>query len=203
MDRYWKKPEVCGNWISPFTEISQSILQRWENAPFPCCHKCKGYKARTEVLQVAEESDGRGGNRVPMFSVSRGVPRSGEQVEADKWAGDSAVIVGSQRAPLLSVGVLFCAKGGNFGKGTKAHYIMRRSDHKYLCSGRHSSCLEPSELSEDLVLTALDFYLFLAIQVVNKALKYIQICWLWGTISVKPKRAMKYPGFDFLPVKDH
>lgn len=106
--------------------------------------------------------------------------------------GDSAVIMGSQLAPLLNVGVLFCGKVGNFGKGTKAHYIMRKSDHKYLCSGRHSSCLELSELSEGLVLTTLDFYFFLEFQVVNKALKYIQISWLWGTIGVKPKRTTKF-----------
>lgn len=125
---------------------------------------------------MSEESDGSGGNRVPMFSVSTGVPGSGEQVRADKWAGDSAVVVGSRLVPLLSVGVLFCTKGGNFGKGTETHYIMRRSDHKYLCSGRQSSCLDLSELSEGLVLTTLDFYFFLTFQVVNKALKYIQIC---------------------------
>lgn len=201
MDRYWRKIEVWGNWISPFTYISRNTLQRWENAPFSCSHQCKGYKARTEVLQVAEESDGRGGNRVPMFSVSRGVPGSGEQGRADKWDGDSTVVMGSQLAPLLTVRVLFCAKEGNFGKSTKAHYIMRRSDHKYLFSGRHGSCLEPSELSEGLVLTTLDFYLVLAFQVVNKALKYIQICRVWGTVGVKPERTMKYPGFDFLPVR--
>lgn len=130
---------------------------------------------KTKVLQVAEESGGRDENIVPVFSVS-------------------------QLAPLLSVGVLFCAKGGNFGKDTKVYSIMR-SDHKYLCSVRHSTCVETSDLPEELVLTTLNVYCFLAFQVVNKTLKYIHICWLWGTTDVKPKRTVKYSGFDFFPIK--
>lgn len=132
-------------------------------------------------------------NRVPMFSISKGVPRSEEQVRADKWSGDRAVTGSSQLAPLLSVRVLFCTKARNFGKGIKAHYITR-SDHKYLYSGGHSSCLEASELSVGLLLTSLDFLFFSAFQIVNKSFKYNQIFWLRRTRSVNLKKTMKYPG---------
>lgn len=99
------------------------------------------------------------------------------QTADDKWSGDCIVLVGSQFGLLLSVGALFCAKGGKFGKCTKAHYNMR-CDHDYLCSGRHTSLLR-AELPEGLVLTTCNCYLFLPFQIVNQALESIQMCWLW------------------------
>lgn len=67
----------------PSLEFIQ-VYYKGEKIFLPYSHKSERYKARTDILEFAEERAGKSGNRIPVFTVFKDIPSSGEQRRVSK-----------------------------------------------------------------------------------------------------------------------